>query len=56
MEAILFPDALAEGYINGALAILVRDDEFLAQSGRYAEFFTTTLASLPTMMMEQQAI
>jgi len=55
MSEILLPDALAGDYVNGAGAILVRDDEFLAQSGRFAEYFTTFLNSIPPAIGEQQA-
>lgn len=55
-DPILLPDGLAEAYINGALAILVRDDEFLAQSTQYANFFTAFLSTIPPAAMEQQAI
>jgi len=52
---ILFPDSLAEAYINGAMALLVRDDEFVTQSQLYAQFFTTFLGTLPPATMESQA-
>lgn len=55
MGEILFPDALAEVYINGAMALLVRDDEFMAQAQMYAQYFTAFLASIPPAVGEQQA-
>lgn len=55
MEAILFPDSLAEAYIQGALAMLIRDDEFQAQATQYANYFATTLAAIPAATMEEQA-
>lgn len=53
---ILLPDSLVEAYITGALAMLVRDDEFLAQSTQYGTFFATELANIPRGAMEAQAI
>lgn len=55
-EVILFPDSLAEVYISGAIALLVRDDEFLAQATQYGGYFTTFLATLPPATMEAQPI
>lgn len=55
MGEILFPDSLAEVYINGALAILVRDDEFTGQASVFAQYFTAFLASIPPATGEQQA-
>lgn len=55
-EAILLPDVLAEAYINGALAMLVRDDEFTAQAQIFAGYFTTTLATLAPAQMEAQPV
>jgi hypothetical protein len=52
---ILFPDALAEVYLNGAMALLVRDDEFLQQSTQYGQMFTAFLATLPPATFEAQA-
>src|SRR5258705_13063283 len=54
-QPILLPDSLAEAYINGAMALLVRDDEFVQQSTQYANFFTTTLAAIPAAVGEEQA-
>lgn len=55
-STILLPDSLADGYINGALAMLVRDDEFMDQSGRFATYFATTLAGIPAAQMEGQPV
>lgn len=55
-DTILLPDSLAEAYICGALAMLVRDDEFLSQSTQYAGFFATELAAIPRAVMEQQGV
>jgi hypothetical protein len=52
---ILLPDSLAEAYINGAMALLVRDDEFTAQASQYANYFGTTLAAIPAATGEEQA-
>jgi len=49
---ILLPDSLAEAYINGAMALLVRDDEFTSQATQYANYFGTFLASVPPATME----
>lgn len=43
---IPLPDVLAEAIICGALAMLVRDDEFAAQAGIYAAYFTETLTAI----------
>lgn len=43
---ILLPDVLAEAIICGAIALLVRDDEFTAQAEVYATYFTTALAAI----------
>jgi len=48
-------DSLAEAVICGGCAMLVRDDEFVEQSGRWATYFGTTLASIPPAKMEGQA-
>lgn len=40
------PDVLAEALICGAIALLVRDDEFTAQAAIYAAYFTETLAAI----------
>jgi len=52
---ILLPDSLAEAYINGAMALLVRDDEFVAQARTYAEYFISVLAGIPPAVGDQQA-
>jgi len=54
-DLILLPDSLAEAYINGAMALLMRDDEWTDQATRYAGYFTTFLATLPPAEMEQAA-
>lgn len=43
---ILLPDVLAEAIICGAIALLVRDDEFMAQAEVYATYFSTALAAI----------
>lgn len=53
---ILLPDAMAEAYINGAGALLCRDDEFLQQGQYFGQLFTTTMAAIPPAVMEQAAI
>lgn len=40
---ILLPDVLEEAYVNGMVAMLVRDDAFMAQSQIYAGYFADTL-------------
>ena len=55
-EDILLPDTLAEAYINGALAMLVRDDENTQQASIFAGYFAAELAAIPKAAMEQQAI
>lgn len=55
-ETILLPDTLAEAYINGALAMLMRDDEFMDQAARFATYFATTLAAIPPAQMEAQPV
>ncbi len=54
-DPILLPDALAEAYINGAIAILVRDDEFVQQASQAANYFTAFLGTLPPAQMEATA-
>lgn len=54
-EALLLPDSLAEVYINGAMALLIRDDEWLTQATQYANYFSAFLATLPPAVTEQQA-
>lgn len=54
-DPILLPDALAEAYVNGAGALLCRDDEFLQQGQLFAQYFNTTLAAIPPVTVEQQA-
>lgn len=55
-ESILLPDVLAEAYINGALAMLMRDDEFTQQAQIFAGYFATTLAALAPAAMEAQPV
>lgn len=43
---ILLPDALVRAYVAGAVAMLVRDDEFVAQSQIYATYFNNALESI----------
>ena len=54
-QEILLPDYLFEVYINGSIALLVRDDEFVQQATQAAQYFTTFLNSLPPAVGEQQA-
>lgn len=49
-------DALAEAVICGACAMLLRDDEFLEQSARFAQIFAAELANYPPMTMEAQVV
>lgn len=44
-SAVLLPFVTEEAYVNGTVAMLVRDDEFMAQSARYRENFQNTLES-----------
>jgi hypothetical protein len=55
-STILLPDTFAEAYINGALAMLMRDDEFIDQAGRFATYFATSLAAIPAGQMEAQPV
>jgi hypothetical protein len=55
-QQILLPDVLAEAYINGALAMLVRDDEFTQQAQIFASYFATTLANFAPATMEAQPV
>lgn len=41
-DMILLPDALAPAYIAGAVAGLVRDDEFMQQAAVFAQYFTAS--------------
>jgi hypothetical protein len=43
---ILLPDSLAQAYVCGAVATLVRDDEFTTQSQIYAEYFKNALDNI----------
>lgn len=43
---ILLPDVLAEAIICGAIALLVRDDEFTLQAGIYAGYFAETITAI----------
>ncbi len=54
-EVILLPDSLAEAYVNGSIALLVRDDEFMAQATQAANYFTAFLSTLPPAQMEATA-
>lgn len=53
-ETILFPDTMAVDYVTGALALLVRDDEWLQQATQYAQYYLATLNALPAGVMEGQ--
>jgi hypothetical protein len=44
--AILLADSLEEGYVNGGLAELLRDDEFMAQAAVFRGYFNETLAGI----------
>lgn len=55
-STILLPDTLAEAYINGALAMLMRDDEFVAQATQFANYFSVALAAIPAGQMEAQPV
>lgn len=55
-ETILFPDSLADLYIEGALGLLMRDDEFTDQAGRWATYFATGVAMIPAAQMEAQPV
>jgi hypothetical protein len=55
-EAILFPDSMAVDYVSGALALLVRDDEFLPQATQYGQYYLSTLTTLPAGVMEGQPV
>jgi len=48
-------DYLAEAVICGGCAMLIRDDEFVEQSGRWATYFSTALASIPPAKGEAAA-
>jgi hypothetical protein len=48
-------DSLAEAVICGACAMLMRDDEFVEQSTRWAQYFASTLETFPPATMEAQA-
>lgn len=62
-DTILLPDALVPAYIAGAMAGLVRDDEFIQQSSLYAQYFAsvnqailverTSVSDLATMPVPQ---
>ncbi len=43
---ILLPDALAQAYVAGTVATLVRDDEFVQQSQVYRDYFNNALDSI----------
>lgn len=55
-DDMLLPDAMAEAIICGGVALLVRDDEFMEQAGRYATYFAAELAAIPAATMEGQAV
>ncbi len=55
-EDMLLPDTMAEAIINGALALLIRDDEFRDQATVFAGYFAAELAAIPKATMEQQAV
>lgn len=55
-ETILFPDSLADLYVEGAVGLLMRDDEFTDQAGRYAAYFASGIASVPAAQMEAQPV
>lgn len=48
-------DSLVEAVICGACAMLMRDDEWVEQSGRWATYFQTTLTSIPPALVEAEA-
>jgi hypothetical protein len=53
---MLLPDDLGEALICGAVATLVRDNEFAEQAGLYAGYFATVLARYgPTSSAEKAA-
>lgn len=45
-DDMLLPDVLEEAVICGAITMLVRDDEWLAQGSQYATYFTDALAAI----------
>jgi hypothetical protein len=45
-DDMLLPDVLEEAIICGAITMLVRDDEWLAQGSQYATYFTESLAAI----------
>jgi hypothetical protein len=45
-DDMLLPDVLEEAIICGAITMLVRDDEWLAQGSQYASYFTESLAAI----------
>ena len=45
-DDMLLPDVLEEAIICGAITMLVRDDEWLAQGSQYASYFTDALAAI----------
>lgn len=53
-ETILFPDSLADLYVEGAVGLLMRDDEFTDQAERYATYFASGIAGVPAGQMEAQ--
>lgn len=45
-DDMLLPDVLEEAVICGAISMLVRDDEWLAQGSQYVAYFNETLAAI----------
>ncbi len=43
---ILLPDSLSGAYVAGALSVLMRDDEFVEQASKYADYFNSVLGSI----------
>lgn len=43
---IILPDALEEAYVAGAIASLVRDDEFMGQAAVYRQYFNDTISTI----------
>lgn len=43
---ITLPDALMHAYVCGALSLLMRDDEFVAQAGQYDTYFNSAIDSI----------
>ena len=45
-DDMLLPDVLEEAVICGAISMLVRDDEWLAQGSQYVAYYNETLAAI----------